>query len=305
MKVSSVNKEEYGELEAVVVGDPARRVLKSIGVSPTITKWSGNYPVRPGKRLHLRIRIPHEGTSLYVDAYLTVKEVFKDPKGGFTGFEGEWIRASSVGDVEPLKAFLKGYLKVEGGFVQVLKPENEHEVPVYSYSFVKGKDSEGAFVEEERSSNEENEGIPEEKEETSDAQDIQENKAPHSEEKPEGERGEKPKWPTRIYATIPMVYIWEGKRINGTAVKLKPEGLRIDTQEFIPHLYSPVQIELPVSVSGKSGKLVLNATVSLVKQSKSGKGGQFEVKFSLKNLPAMLQGYRDLIRELQESMGPG
>jgi hypothetical protein len=111
-----------------------------------------------------------------------------------------------------------------------------------------------------------------------------------------------PDVPTRVYATLPIKYIYGGRTFDGTAVKLRVEGVRIDTTAEMPDVYSPLEIEIPVSIPGKEGVLRLNGTVSLVKKAKKAKGGQFEVKFSLKNSPAVLEGYRGILRMLQESI---
>ena len=290
-------------IEAYVAGDRKRRLLVSKDVSPAGVFFEGTYPVKEGQRLHLRIRIndPETNNMYYLDSYLTVTRIDKDKDGTIKGFGGQWIRVSNIGDITPLRIFLKNYINVAGGFIHVLSPETEDGVPIYSFTFPREGEvhyKEDSVVKNtktpEASHNEENKVKKQE-----DNADV-DNNYNEGDDNYEEEPNNRPF--TRIYATLPVKFEWEGHKIDATIVKLKLEGVRIDTSDFLPSLYSPVKIEIPISSGNKKINIVLNGTVILTKKLKSGSGGQFEVKFSLKNKPAMLQEYRNLLKELQKSV---
>ncbi len=285
-------------IRAVVVGDRQRRVLVTRDIGAYGAFFKGEYPVKPGTRLHLRLDISMEEDNipsvLNLDVYVTVIRIEYHHNGKPKGFAAQWIRASSVGDVIALKEFLKSYLQVAGGFVHVLKPEAEGEVPIYSFTFPQPGQAHASMDQDTQS-----EDLP------NDTGDSDPQPLKTEESKEQDDHPQKPTpldVPTRVYATLPIHYTYGGKKFEGTAVKLRADGIRIDTSDTIPDVYSPVQIELPVTTPGKEGVLKINATVSLVKKNRRDTGGQFEIKFSLKNSPAVLEGYRGILRTLQESI---
>lgn len=293
-------------IQAVVVGDRMRRILITRDIGPYGAFFVGDYSVKKTTRLHIRLDIAVEENSvpsiISLDAYVSVVRVETTDAGDVNGFATQWIRASSVGDVLPLKVFLKTYLHVAGGFVHVLKPESEGEVPIYSFSFPKPSQAHAAPTEETRyepvSRTVQESPATIAPEEPATVKEPEKEKT--AEESPQ--KSAQPDIPTRVYATLPIHYIYSGRPFEGTAVKLRKDGIRIDTNETMPDVYSPIEIEISVYTPGKEGTLRLNGTVSLVKKTKHGKGGQFEIKFSLKNPPIILDGYRGMLKMLQESI---
>ena len=310
-------------IQAVVVGDRKRRVLITRDIGPYGAFFLGDYSVKKGARLHVRLDIAVEENNIpsvmSLDAYVLVIRVDTSNTGEPTGFAAQWIRASSVGEVLPLKELLKTYLHVAGGFVHVLKPESEGEVPIYSFSFPKPEEAHAASSDMDSHIDVEpglnttpKEHIPAVPSEVPMAQDVstppkesEPVKNPEKNEQinsPQKKKSRNSDIPTRVYATLPIHYIYSGRTFDGTAVKLKKDGMRIDTQDEIPNVYSPIEVECTVYTPGKEGVLRLNGTVSLVKKAKHGRGGQFEIKFSLKNSPVILDGYRGMLKMLQESI---
>lgn len=285
-------------LRALIVGDRLHRTIITNNIGPYGAFFVGNYPVKQGARLRLRLYIPvkenDKSGSTGLDVYVSVVRVESGTKEIPEGFAAQWIRASSVGDVYPLKEFLKTYLQIGGGFAHVLKPESEGEVPVYSFFFPKPDQTHVApadIVE------------PVSKDAGKELIQARPDIPPvDAENKKTAEPLAEPDVPTRVYATLPIHYIYSEKTFDGIAIKLKQEGVRIDSTDKLPKVYSPITIEIPVDNPGKKETLPINGTVSLVKISKHGKGGQFEIKFSLKNSPVVLDKYREILKMLQESV---